>query len=305
MKNNYTLIFLTLSIMALLVLGATQQGCNQKSATTTFNTSALTLSFVSNAPPNKINTGTPFQIYVRTDNTGSQPVERGTAKFYLSGMGNNLKNLNPIMQNQEQLSEKTAQQDGGFEIIQFAESAESALSITNPFNFTLKADACYPYATSTQATICIGQVDGMCTLSGEKITTGSNTNAPIQITSITEQTQGNRLYVSFLIENKGPGQVFYSNFDCDKYFGTSSTERTSESLKENYVDVYVDPGQEDLKCTLQNPNGGESENSGSAKVGRKVTCTKIVGQQTYPTVIKINLAYKYINSVSSQLVIYP
>ncbi len=305
MKNNYTWIFLTLAIMSLLVLGATQTGCNQKAATTSFNTSALSLSFVDNAPPSKINTGTTFQIYVRTDNTGSQPVDAGTAKFYLSGMGNNLRNLNQVMQNQAHLSEKTAQQEGGFETIQFAETAESTLVISNPFNFTLRADACYPYATSTQATICIGQVDGMCVLSGEKITTGSNTNAPIQVTSITEQTQGNRLYVSFLIENKGSGQVYYPNFDCDKYFGTISSERIKEEQKKNQVDVFVDPGQEDLKCTLQNPNGGESENSGLAVVGRKVTCTKIVGQQTYPTVMKIKLAYKYINGVSKQLVIYP
>ncbi len=305
MKKNYTLVFLTLAILSLLVLGATQQGCDQKTDTTTFNTSALTLSFVNNAPPININTGTTFQIYVRADNTGSQPVDAGTAKFYLSGMGNNIKNFNPIMQNQAQLSERTAQQEGGFETIKFAESAESTLIINNPFNFTFRADACYPYATSTQSTICIGQVDGMCTLSGEKITTGSNTNAPIQITSITEQTQGNRLYVSFLIENKGIGQVYYPNFDCDKYFGTLSSDRIREEQKKNQVEVYVDPGQEDLKCTLQNPNGGEAENSGLAIVGRKVTCTKIVGQKTYPTVIKINLAYKYVNGVSKQLIIYP
>ncbi len=305
MRNRSTLIFLTLAIIALLVLGATQQGCNQKAATTRFNTSALSLSFIDNAPPSKINTGSQFQIYVKAENTGSQPVDIGAAKFYLSGMGNNLKNFNTVMQNQGQLVEKTSQQEGGFETIQFAEAAESALIINNAFNFTLRADACYPYATSTQATICIGQVDGMCTLSGEKVTTGSNTNAPVQITSITEQTQGNRLYVSFLIENKGNGQVYYPNFDCDKYFGTASSERIREEQKKNQIEVYVDPGQEDLKCTLQNPSGGESENSGLAVVGRKVTCTKIVGQQTYPTVIKINLAYKYVNSVSKQLIIYP
>jgi hypothetical protein len=305
MKHTYS-IFLIIAVLALLVLGAQQQGCNQKQTGPSFNTTALSLSFVENAPPNSVNLGTPFQIYMKAENQGNYPIEAGTAKFYLSGLGNNLRNFSPIVQNQEKLAEKTSQQDGGFEIIRFAEAAEPAIAITNPFNFTMHVDACYTYSTSTQASICIGQVDGSCIISSEKIITGANTNAPIQITSLTESVQGNRLFISFLIENKGNGQVYYSDFDCDKFFGQDSSDSVREKLKRDQVQIYVDPGNEDIKCNLQNPSGEEAEGTmGLALVGRKITCSKIVGQQTYPTIIKMNLIYKYVNGISKPMTILP
>jgi hypothetical protein len=300
MKNKLTILFSILAILSLLVIGATQQGCNKSSTGPNFNTTGLSLAFIEQAPKNQINIGTPFQIYVKTDNMGSYPIEAGTSKFYLTGIGNNIKNVYPIVQNQERLVEKTSQQDGGSETIKFAEAAEPAIIINNPFNFSMRIDACYPYSTSTQATICIGSADGSCIISGEKIFTGSNTNAPIQITSLTEQVQGNRLYIAFLIENKGQGNVYDSNFDCDKFFGADSNSRIKEELKKNKVEVSVDPGNEDIKCSFE-----KEGKTGTATIGHKVTCSKIVGQQTYPTILKINLAYKYINGISKQITFLP
>ena len=307
-KNKIlTGVFLIVSFLALLSLGATTPGCNNNKQATTFNTTALSLSFVDQAPPSTVNIGVPFQIYIRAENDGGYDIAPGTAKFYLTGIGNNLANVNTVLLNQVLLNKATDQQEAGFEIIKFAENTQPTIQINNPFNFTMRVDGCYNYATQTQATICIGQGDSTCPITGEKITTGSNSNAPVQITSLTEQTQGNKLYISFTISNKGNGDVYYSDMDCDKLFGQDSNERNKQLLKKNYVEVSVDPGTEqDLKCNLLNSEGGPStSNSGMFPTGTKVTCSKIIGQETHSSPITINMAYKYVNGVSKSITILP
>jgi hypothetical protein len=305
--RTLTIILLALAFLALFSLGAQQQGCNQKDQGVKFNTTALSLSFVDQAPASIINLGVPFQIYLRAENQGEFDVAPGTAKFYLTGIGNNLRNVNPRLSNQVLLNKETGQQEAGFEIIKFAENAEPAIQISNPFNFTMRADACYSYATHTEATACIGKGDSACPITGEKITTGSNSNGPIQITSLTEQVEGNKIYIAFIITNKGEGDAYYSDMDCDKFFGQDSSERNRQILKKNYVEISVDPGTEqDLTCNLLNPTGGPSTtNSGMAPVGTKVTCSKIVGQETHSSPITINLVYKYLSGISKSITIFP
>jgi len=308
MKNKISLVFITIAFLALLSLGATQTGCNQPKDTTVFNATGLALSFVDNAPPSVINADSIFPIYLKAENYGGYDIDAGTARFYLTGIGNNLEGVQTNLINQNPLTKKTNQQEAGFEVLKFAEQARSSLiDMNNAFNFSMKADACYNYATHTEATVCIGQGDGMCPLTGNKIKTGSNTNAPIQITNMTEQVQGNKLYISFLIENKAGGEVYYSDTDCDKLYGTDQSARTREQLKKGFVEIYVDTGNEpDLKCSIQSPSGSTIEGtSGMAPVGRKVTCSKIVGMQTNAALLKINLAYKYITSVSKSITLYP
>lgn len=306
--KNLSMFFVVIAFLALLSLGATTPGCNSKDTGTKFNTTALTLNFVDQAPPSVINVGTPFQVYVRAENNGGYDVSPGTAKFYMTGIGNILRNVNTVLTNQNLLNKETPQQEAGFEILKFSENAEPSISITSPFNLTtMRVDACYMYSTETQATVCIGPGDSVCPVTGEKITTGSNSNAPIQITSITEQVQGNKLYISFMISNKGIGKVYYSDFDCDKFFGQDSSERLRQTQKENYVEIAIDTGSEqDLKCSLSDTAGGPvSGNTGMAPVARKVTCSKIIGQQTYSAPIKVNMAYKYVNGISRSMTILP
>ncbi len=305
--KTLTTVLLVISFLALFSLGAETPGCDNKDQGAVFNTTALYLNFVDQAPPSSVNLGIPFQIYLRTENKGEFDIAPGAVKFYLTGIGNNLRNVNPILSNQVFLNKQTGQQEAGFEIIKFSENAEPSIVISNPFNFTMRADACYNYITQTQATICIGKGDSTCPITGEKITTGSNSNAPIQVTSLTEQVQGNKLYISFTITNKGNGDVYYSDMNCDKFFGQDSNERNRQILKKNYVEVSVDSGTEqDLTCNLQNPAGGLSTtNSGMAPIGTKVTCSKIIGQETHSSPLNINLGYRYIHGVSKVITVLP
>jgi hypothetical protein len=307
-KKQVSVFLVVISLFALLSIGATTPSCNNKNTGPAFNTTALTISFVDQAPPAQINVGTPFQIYVRAENNGGYDVSPGTARFYITGIGNVLRNVNSIVSNQNLINKETPQQEAGFEIIKFAENAEPSIVINSPFNLTtMKVDACYTYATQTQASVCIGQGDSMCPLTGEKITTGSNSNAPLQITSITEQVQGNKLYIAFMIHNKGTGDVYYSDFDCDKFYGQDSSERNKQLMKKNYVEISIDaPTESDLKCNLMTPAGSPaSGNTGMAPVGTKVTCSKTIGQGTTSAPLNINMAYKYDNSITKFMTILP
>ena len=53
MKSNIITYFLAIIFAAVLVMGATQSGCNQQSSTT-FNSTALTMAFVDKAPPAQV-----------------------------------------------------------------------------------------------------------------------------------------------------------------------------------------------------------------------------------------------------------
>lgn len=303
MKNT-SKYFLAIIFAAVLVMGAAQQGCNQQQGTT-FNSTALTMSFVDQAPPAQVNPGVKVPIIVRVENGGGYDIVAGSAKFYLSGVGTNLKNVNEVLTNQNLLAKKTAQQGGGYEMITFAEQAEQAVQITNPFTFSIKADSCYNYATQAQATVCIGPGSGVCSITGEKIQSGSNTDGPIQVTSLTETLQGNQLFVSFKIENKGNGNVYFTDMDCDKLFGSDANEQLKQQLKKGFAEIAIETDP-DMKCNLLSSDGSSITGiNGMAQVGYKVTCTKTIGQETSSAPMKINLAYKYSTSASKSITLLP
>jgi len=296
--------FLVIIFAAVLVMGATQQGCNSTQGTT-FNSTALTMSFVDQAPPTQVNPGVSVPIYVRVENAGGYDIATGSAKFYLSGVGTNLRNVNEVLTNQNLIAKKTAQQGGGYEIIKFAEQGEQTVSITNPFTFSITADSCYNYATSTQATVCIGPGSSVCSIAGEKIQAGSNTDGPIQVTSLTELLQGNQLFVSFKIENKGNGNVYFTDTDCDKLFGQDANEKLKQQMKKGFIEIAIetDPG---LRCNLLSPDGSSiTAVNGMAQVGYKVTCTKTIGSETASSPITINMVYKYSSSTSKSITLLP
>ncbi|UZE93845.1 MAG: hypothetical protein IB618_03720 [Candidatus Pacearchaeota archaeon] len=296
---NFFLVFL---LLAVLVLASGQMGCPQEEEVE-FNTTALIMNFVENAPPNELVTGLKYPIYVDIKNLGGYDVPKGAAHFYLSGIGDNLENVQTHVQNVNFLNKRTGTQEGGQERISFATEAEPWKTLPAPFNLNIQIDSCYSYATITQTSICVGKGNTICSISGEKIETGSNSAAPIQISSLTESMTGNKLFVTFRIENKGLGEVYLPNTDCDKL----QAQDINEKLKQNQVEISIRV-EEGVTCRLQQstePYGTIDALDGITSIGQ-VTCQKVIeGAESHLSPFEIVLSYKYREKISKSITILP
>ncbi|MCX8193909.1 MAG: hypothetical protein N3G19_00910 [Candidatus Pacearchaeota archaeon] len=296
--------FILLMTISLIFVSG-QQGC-KKEEKTTFNTTALVARFIDGAPPSQLIPGEKYKIYAEIRNVGGYDVAPGNAHFFLSGIGENLKNVNLHLQNFNLLNKKTAMQEGGKEQIVFANNAEVSEklgSLPAPFNFNIRLDSCYKYATMVQTEICVGRGDNICSVAGEKIVSGSNSAAPLQVTSLTESVQGNKLYVTFLIENKWNGEVYLPNADCVKI----QEQNIDEKLKQNRIELAVDT-EEGFSCKLQSaqpPHGTIDGLSGIASIGT-ITCQKTLTEAAgHKTPFRIILSYVYRESITKGLTILP
>lgn len=303
MKTTRSFNIILVAFLALiLIFVSAQQGC-PKEEKVSFNTTALVMNFVDNAPPAQLVTNEKYPIYVDIRNDGGYDVPAGSAHFYLSGVGENLKNVDLHAQNVNFLNKKTNVQSGGKERLTFATIAEPWKPLPAPFNFTIRLDSCYRYATVTQSSICVGKGNGICTLTGDKITSNSNSAAPIQVTSLTENIQGNKLYVSFVISNKGTGEVYLPNADCTKL----QEHNIDEKLKQNQVEIIVRT-EEGFSCKLQEtrpPYSSIDALSGIASVGT-VTCQKTLTETaSHSATFEIVLSYTYRESITKGLTILP
>ncbi|MEM4215189.1 MAG: hypothetical protein QW484_02395 [Candidatus Pacearchaeota archaeon] len=302
-RKVFVAVVLTLILVLLFVSG--QQGC-KKEEKTTFNTTALIVKFIDDAPPVQLVPGEKYRIYAEVKNLGGYDVNPGNAHFFLSGIGENLKNVNLHLQNSNLLNKKTTMQEGGKEQIIFANNAEVSEKLSSlpaPFNFNMRLDSCYKYATITQTEVCVGRGDNICSIAGEKIVSGSNSAAPLQVTSLKESVQGNKLYVTFLIENKGNGEVYLPNADCVKI----QEQNIDEKLKQNKVELAIE-AEEGFSCKLQStqpPYGTIDSLNGIASIGT-ITCQKTLTETTgHKIPFRIVLSYVYRESITKGLTILP
>jgi hypothetical protein len=300
--NKITNVVVILGIAILLIFVSGQQGCQQEEETE-FESAGLNMNFVADAPPEEVNYGQDFPIYVDIQNNGGSDIDVGRALFYLSGVGANLNGVETFKTNSVRLTKKTPTQEGASERLKFAEAATPAVQLQNPYSFNLQLDSCYDYAAITETTLCVGKSSGVCDIEGNKIESGTNTGGPIQVTSLTERISGNKLYFDFVISNNGNGKVYLHDSDCDKL----QENDLDEKQKENMVGVVIRT-EEGFSCNIQQatfPYGTIDALQGAAKVG-KITCVKSLdGAETHSAAAEITLTYKYRENLIKGLTILP
>ncbi len=293
--NKLMLIFLAISLV--LILGI--EGCPKEDKEKIIP--GLDMKFVENAPKATMTTEQRMPVYADVINGGGAHIGIGQANFYLSGIGENLDGVKNKLTNKRFLDKKI-----GAERLEFASSAGTGLSLENPFIFPLTLTACYDYETITQIQACIAEEKSdICDVSGEKINKNSNSDAPIQVTSFTENIEGNKLIITFIIENKGVnpdriGEVYSKGSDCDLIH----KKDINEVLNIGSIDVEINTGsgENDFTCDLQ-----ESATKLSSTGKGKVICTKKLSDSVgdYITPFKINSKYKYVDSIGTAITILP
>ncbi len=293
--NKLMLIFLAISLV--LILGV--EGCPKEDKEKI--TPGLDMKFVEDAPKATMTTEQRMPIYADIVNGGGAHISIGQASFYLSGIGENLEGVKDKLTNKRLLDKRI-----GAERLEFASSAGTGLTLENPFIFPLTLTACYDYETITQVQACIAEEKSdICDVSGEKMNKNSNSDAPIQVTSFTESIEGDKLIITFIAENKGVnsdriGEVYSKNSDCDLIHKKDINEVLN--IGSINVEINTGSGEDDFTCDLQE---GATKLSSTRK--GKVVCIKKLSDSVgdYITPFKINLKYKYIDSIGTAITILP
>ncbi len=288
-------IFFTFLIFVLILSLA---GCAPtKKQTTEYY--GLKFNFVENAPPNQVSTNQRFPIIVNVENNGGADVYPGKAVFYLMGIGTNLKDYSQRLENNVLINKKDT--IPGTQKLIFAQNAYSPLNIQNPLTIDLVLASCYEYSTTTEAEICVAKQSGVCKIEGNKISEKSNSVAPIKITSLTESVEGNKLKITFTIQNIGKGKVFIDNADCDGIVKNDP----KEIIKQNYAKIQINDNSLGLECKILNQNLSSIIGlNGYTQLG-VVECVKTLSDENFQSLIKIYLTYKYVEEIKKPLTIYP
>jgi len=274
------------AVFAFLLLGV--NGCQKEVVE---KTNGLVMSFVDMAPPSTIITTQTFPVYVDIENKGEGNIDGGEAKFYLKGVGENIKDIQTKLSNSVFL-----EQWRGTERLVFATKAKSPLELKDSYIFPLVLVSCYNYGTFTQIPVCIAKNESdVCDIQGEKVAATSNSVAPIQVTSLKENVVGNKIVMELVVENKGVGEtegnVYLENTNCDILQDETHDEYINELLKEGKVDIDIKT-EEGFTCS---PHEELSLKAGGKG---KVICEKILGKDDHTSLFTIAMNYKYIDSIS-------
>jgi hypothetical protein len=278
----------------------------------TANTQAIAMNFVENAPPSTVSVNQEFPIYVDIINKGGGNVDSGEEKFYLSGVGPGFQGITKSLVNANFLSKESTFP----ERLSFATKAKWTTDLQGPSQQNLLLTGCYNYGTVAQTDICVSNVNSsvICAISGEKITAGSNSAAPVQITSVTENLEGTKLQVTILIESKGKSSVqnfpniYLQNTNCDKLYAHDF----NEMQKEKKLNVLINTGAETgWKCQIQSatpPYSALSALEGIIPLEPigKIVCEKNVkDEQSHSLPFTVSLHYRYVDAIIKSIQIMP
>ena len=302
MRKYFIFIFLSL----LLILSGCKQTDTEKKGTFLGGIEGVSINFVNLAPPSQFSQNDSVKFKVLLKNKGEAKVATGNAKARIFGV--ELSNFGLTPQYRGTLGPLEAQgeftAEGGEQEIDFG-NIKYKLPIINSEDFTLRARLCYPYQTKASVDVCvkssISQESGeqICDTTGEKITSGSVSGAPVQITSITEQTRGaDQIRFDITIQNKGKGEVYPVTSRCEDL--DDEIKRVEQKNKVN-VKVNSPIG---VVCSFRS---GEPSAEGIITLdatGKDVlSCWKNV-EETIVDKLSLTLSYVYRDQATKQVTIF-
>lgn len=284
-KVHYVLMLAL--VLGLLAFG--QVGCKKEAGEV--GTQGIVIEQISGAPPSQVSKGQEFQIMITLENKGNYDLKQGEAQIFLEG-------LDPLLYSIPQtdiiktntLELKSANNEagiaGGRERIVFANRAKY-IGQNADFDQSISYASCYFYESTVQTNICFALQEGVCTLEGDKIKDATIGDAPIQITSITEERIGQNVQVKFKIENKGDGRVFSPEANCE----------APELFLEDSVLVSVQSEEPfDCRPTL------DSAKEGEGRINSIIACKRnMQGTSDHISPVKIKLRYKYLETSKTTL----
>lgn len=303
MKSKYLIPVILLSLVLISSCGPKTPG---NTGPFKGGTNGILISFVPNYPPSKFDVGESVSVKVLLTNKGEFDLDSNEAEVQLYGVhrpsfgipddyvvaSNDLPGIGII-------------ETGGEQEVSLGELAYSQ-AVQNSEQFTLRARVCYPYETDSQIKACISSInieeskgEQVCSITGEKITQGSVSSAPIQITSFTEEFRGaDKIVFNIAIENKGAGSAYTLTSDC-----TDLDDPDIRLDNENIILFSITPS--DIECRFSAGSGSSGEVVLKQRLAN-VVCTREVTEtdSSFEQNFIVNLKYKYVDSTSTSFEIF-
>ena len=324
-------IFFLIAILFLLISAS---GCSRKKAVEKkledirTGTQGIVMSFLPNAPPDKIHVDdsrdadNSFDIILELRNKGAYPQpNEGRAPagtVVVSGFDTNIIRVEPLTGTQSYQSfedkalegKSTINPNGGLDLLNFKGGVDVNNLHVEKYEPTLLATACYRYKTIAGPLVCIdpnpfstANLKKVCQVQSVSL---SNQGAPIAVTRIDEESLGARTQFKITIKNVGGGDVIKNtvNDQC------TVVERDNlDKVEVNNVVV----GNTLLICRpfIDFIDSGSSETSGSRGYIRLINgegfviCelpkTQYKSNTAYTTPMTIELSYNYRNTVEKKI----
>ncbi|MCC7574689.1 hypothetical protein KO361_03805 [Candidatus Woesearchaeota archaeon] len=303
MKQKILLIILAVT---LLLLTACEEGQAPNQQTGFVGgTKGIEMSFVTNAPPEKVSDGgqEPFDVVIELTNRGEHEVLREDVFVKLEGFSASsfgVTNNDLIAHPEDDLFAVRKSPDGSIitspSIPVVFEGLNYQLSAPANVPFTFRAKACYTYETIAITDICVKEnynddrAGDLCKVSGER--TVSNSGAPVQVTSIRQAPQGrDKSTITFSIQQKDlnpAGKVSRTNTEC-------STAQQDEERVFVSVTGLVTGTTDEVRCI--GLIGGDSSSGYitlTKNEPREVSCTiTLADRNTRVQPFRITLGYDY------------
>lgn len=315
MRYTKTLIFIIFTFI--LVSGFT---CNQNNNSgfddrrSPTGTDGITLSFLPNAPQDRYLVGDieeKIDVILEVRNKGAWPQTEGEnimdrGKVYVSGFDDEIIRLDDrskILNKDFLQGLSLINPDGGFDTAEFKGGIQAIDLLTDTYNPTILATACFPYVTKAGPPVCIDpepfdtKREKVCSVGS---TTLSSQGAPIAITRIDQEASSSKITFKITIKNVGGGDVLkLSSLEgCNPYGVSTLTRqdfdkveliRATVGISELQCGPFIEGkeirlfnGEGSIFCTLLR---SEYENEGSA----------------YTTPLNIELSYGYRKTASKQI----
>lgn len=211
----------------------------------------LVFAFEEGAPPSIIQdeSRTPMTMILRLENTGEYDIPKG--EFMLSGINaNDFPGFSQGPHTFENVEGKALIQsqvvDGTAVFVELGEAVYERRLTSASLDFTMNAKACYPYATSATATVCLASDYYSPQLSCDPHqATIAASAAPITISNIETAPAGSdRLRISFDVSKTGTHQIW-----APVPSQVCPNDRQALVEQGDRVYVRIDGANNDVSCT--------------------------------------------------------
>lgn len=314
MKLKNTAIKNMAIVLVVCALAFFFAGCNDTKSTgkSPFvgGTVGLEMKFVEGEPPAEVydNSTTPFQVNVRVENKGEFLAKKENVKLSISGIDPN-EFYTPIfvrLPDQDiepaYLDSSGKQVAGGIVYVVFPGFNFSGI-VAGRETRTIRAESCYQYQTSGQASVCIRKdpqatAETVCKVNEAKTTYSSG--SPVQIETIQEEAAGSdSIRFFFDVVHKGTGAITVLGSGCSNK--VSDKDRI-------WIEVTLGEYTPKISCTgitggTANTGYARLDSAGKANVRCKVLTSEAASD--FEKTVSIKASFEYKEHVDQTLTIKP
>lgn len=270
----------------------------------------LEMKFVEGEPPAEVydNSTTPFQVNVRVENKGEFLAKKENVKISVLGIDPK-EFYNPILVRlPDQDIGPTYLDSSGKQV-----AGEIVYVVFPGFNFsgivagretrTIRAESCYQYQTSGQASLCIRKdpqatAETVCKVNEIKTTYSSG--SPVQIENVQEEASGSdSIRFSFDVAHKGTGAITVLNSGCSNK--VSDKDRI-------WIEVALGEYTPMISCTgitggTANTGYARLDSTGKTNIRCKVITTEAASD--FEKTVSIKASFEYKEHIDQTLTIKP